>query len=77
MLLMIELETSTSPELPRETPVVLARFGEFLFQFFIVGIKLLCSPISSSRAGLLISLQITIPYALETVSASQLFPVAR
>lgn len=77
MLLMIELATSTSLELPRENPVALARFGKFLFEFFVVGIKLQCSLISSSCAGLFIRFQITIPYALETVRASQLFPVAR
>ena len=54
MLLMIELATSTSIELPRETSLALARFGEFLFELFVVGIKLQCSLIGSSRTGLLI-----------------------
>jgi hypothetical protein len=40
MLLMIELATSTSIELPGETSLALARFGKLLFELFVVGIKL-------------------------------------
>ena len=77
MLLMIELATSTSIELPRESSLALARFGKLLFELFVVGIKFQCSLIGSSRTGLLIRFQITIPYTLETVSSGQLFTVAR
>ena len=77
MLLMIELATSTSIELPRETSLALARFGKLLFELFVVGIKLQCSLIGSSRTGLFIRFQKTVPYPLETVRSRQLFTIAR